>query len=207
MQALDQESDKILCAMENPMRSELWEMDCVKSAMEKNDQKWVLKTVDQCAYGRKCKKTTRILTNIVEWKLVGITGNGRCKALKCGGTKTNKAGPGQGRHEQQMIAKDPKRKPREGVIIEGNRREYSIKAGKNLVQAQLVKEIVEAAMRQEENNTQRTRTTEGRKRKNQKEDLGEIGIDQEHSWGEVRKHRGHDEDRLDAVGKIRKGVG
>ena len=144
--ALDQETDKVLFAMENPARSDLWEMAWVKEMMKKNINRWRLVTVDQCAYGRKCKKPTKILTNIKGWIPKGMTGTGRCIVLKCGGTCGNAKGPGQGRHEQQMIAKDPKRKPREGKIIEGNRREYSIKAGKNLVQAQLVKEIVEAAI-------------------------------------------------------------
>ena len=89
-----------------------------------------------------------ILTNIKGWIPRGQTGTGRCIALKCGGTYKNAKGPGQGRHEQQMIATDPKRKPREGLMMDGKKREYSIKAGKNLVQAQLVREIVEAAIRE-----------------------------------------------------------
>jgi len=136
-------------AMENPEKSHLW--DLVREnpgAVEKlTSGRWRMVTVHQCAYGRKCKKPTTILTNIGEWKPVGATGNGRCVPLKCGGTKNNKPGPGQGRHEQQMIATDPRRKPRVGVATEGNlRREYSVKAGKNMVQADLVREIVRAAL-------------------------------------------------------------
>ena len=52
--------------------------------------------------------------------------------------------------EQQMIAYDPARKPREGErTVRGNRREYSVRAGKNLVQADLVQEIVRAAIVEE----------------------------------------------------------
>ncbi len=81
------------------------------------------------------------------WDPVGITGNGKCKVLKYGGTVSNKPGVGQGRHEHQMIATDPARKPREGEIVGArNRREYSVKAGKNLVRAELVQEIVRAAL-------------------------------------------------------------
>ena len=66
---------------------------------------------------------------------------------KCGGTVNNPEGPNQNRHEQTMITSDPKRKPREGKVIgQRGRREYSVKAGKNLVQAELVIEIVEAAI-------------------------------------------------------------
>ncbi len=66
---------------------------------------------------------------------------------KCGGTYRNIPGPGQGQHEQQMITSDPSRKPREGDLKgDTGRREFSVKAGKNLVQADLVKEIVVAAM-------------------------------------------------------------
>ena len=118
--------------------------------------------------GRKCKKPTSILTNIKSWKPKGITGSGRCKTLTCGGTKNNKPGKGQGRHEQQMIATDPKRKPREGEKITGtNRREYSVKAGKNLVAAGLVQEIIRAAIQEKEQagkgNQDRDRTNKKRK--------------------------------------------
>jgi len=66
---------------------------------------------------------------------------------KCGGTVNNPEGPNQNRHEQTMITSDPKRKPREGKVVgQRGRREYSVKAGKNLVQAELVIEIVEAAI-------------------------------------------------------------
>ena len=119
----------------------------VKARIQNTELKWKLIQVDQCAYGRKCKKPTKILTNIQCWKPMGQTGNGRCRVLQCGGTLSNKPGPGQGKHEQQMIAKDPARKPREGEKVgQGNRREYSVKAGKNLVRAELVQEIVRAAL-------------------------------------------------------------
>jgi hypothetical protein len=146
MEALEAENH-IMFAMENPAHSDLWEMPEVKSRIQDQSLNWRLVQVDQCAYGRKCKKPTRILTNIMNWEPKGLTGNGRCKILKCGGTSMNKAGPGQGKHEQQMISKDPARKPREGERMgQGNRREYSVKAGKNLVRAELVQEIVRAAV-------------------------------------------------------------
>ena len=144
MQALEEESEKILFAMENPTRSDLWEMEAVTRRLGTED--WRLVEVDQCAYGRKCRKPTRILTNIRQWKPTGLTGSGRCLPLKCGGTKNNKPGKGQARHEQQMITSDPARKPREGEMTENGRREYSVKAGKNLVRAELVQEIVRAAL-------------------------------------------------------------
>jgi hypothetical protein len=147
MQALEEENGNIQFAVENPATSDLWEMEAVRSRLDKNELGWRLVIVHQCAYGRKCQKATGIMTNIANWSPEGSTGNGRCKVLVCGGTKNNKPGAGQGRHEQQMIASDPARKPREGEIKgPGNRREYSVKAGKNLVQAELVQEIVRAAL-------------------------------------------------------------
>ena len=175
MIALDQEKDKILFALENPAGSDLWEMAWVKEMIKKNSSTWRQVKVDQCAYGRKCMKPTVILTNIKGWIPRGQTGTGRCIALKCGGTYKNAKGPGQGRHEQQMIATDPKRKPREGLMIDGKRREYSIKAGKNLVQAQLVREIVEAAIREvnmEIVNPKKKRKIIGKQRGNQAENGG-----------------------------------
>jgi len=179
MMALDQESDIVKFAMENPARSDLWEMACVKEMLKKNTNTWRLLTVDQCAYGRKCKKPTKILTNIRSWEPKGQTGSGRCVVLRCGGTYMNTKGPGQGRHEQQMIAKDPKRKPREGLVLEGNRREYSIRAGKNLVQAQLVREIVEAAIGEagsgRVNPRKKRKLTKGEERGNPEENGG-VGL-------------------------------
>jgi hypothetical protein len=147
MQALEEENDVVLFAMENPLRSDLWDMEEVKSRLTKPGLRWRLIKVDQCAYGRKCQKPTRIMTNIQGWEPKGVTGHGRCKPLQCGGTVGNTPGPGQGRHEQQMITTDPARKPREGKITgKAGRREYSVRAGKNLVQAELVQEIVRAAL-------------------------------------------------------------
>ena len=40
-----------------------------------------------------------------------------------------------------MITSDPARKPREGEMTENGRREYSVKAGKNLVRSELVQKI------------------------------------------------------------------
>jgi hypothetical protein len=142
--ALREETGLIWFAMENPTRSHLWEMEEVRTAAA--EEGWKLIEVDQCAYGRKCRKPTKIMTNI-PWEPEGFTGKGRCIIGKCGGTMKNKLGPGQGRHEQQMITSDATRKPREGELVGSKgRREFSVKAGKNLVQSELVKEIVIAAM-------------------------------------------------------------
>jgi hypothetical protein len=159
MAALEQETERISFALENPATSDLWELPAVKSRTDKADLNWRVITVDQCAYGRKCRKPTKIMTNMTWWNPRGITGSGRCVTGKCGGTKGNPAGPGQGRHEQQMIATDAARKPREGEMTgPNNRREYSVKAGKNLVQAQLVQEIVRVAIaRQQGDQNQRKR--------------------------------------------------
>ena len=147
--ALVEETERVHFALENPRRSQLWDMIERNTEARRlmNDGKWRLVTVDQCAYGRLCKKPTRILTNMMNWEPTGMTGTGRCVPLKCGGTKGNRPGPGQNRHAQQMITKDPTRKPRVGEVTgTGGRREYSVKAGKNMVQEQLVQEIVRAAL-------------------------------------------------------------
>jgi hypothetical protein len=150
MRALEEENETIRFALENPDTSDLWDIPGVVGRIRKKKLGWRVIRVDQCAYGRKCKKPTKILTNMRTWEPKGITGTGRCVHLKCGGTKGNKPGTGQGRHEQQMIAYDPARKPREGERTgRGNRREYSVRAGKNLVQADLVQEIVRAAIVEE----------------------------------------------------------
>jgi hypothetical protein len=153
MEALDQETDTVRFAVENPATSDLWKLEAVRKRMEKNKD-WRLIEVDQCAYGRKCKKPTKILTNLKEWTPKGVTGNGRCIPLKCGGTKNNEIGVHQNRHEQQMITSDPARKPREGKVTgKRGRREYSVRASKNLVQAELVMEIVNEAIRIETKQT------------------------------------------------------
>ena len=163
MEALDQESNNILFAMENPATSDLWDLESVKGRISRNHS-WELRTVDQCAYGRKCKKPTKILTNLANWNPRGITGDGRCKVGRCGGTVNNPEGPHQNRHEQTMITSDPKRKPREGKVVgQRGRREYSVKAGKNLVQAELVIEIVEAALATHERETENKKITRDQK--------------------------------------------
>jgi hypothetical protein len=150
LKALEEENTVVKFAMENPRRSDLWDMPSVQQRLSKSELGWRLVEVDQCAYGRKCQKPTRILTNLRDWRPVGMTGTGRCRVRKCGGTKNNPPGAGQGRHEQQMITSDPARKPREGEVTAGGmRREYSVRAGKNLVQAELVQEIVRAALQGE----------------------------------------------------------
>jgi hypothetical protein len=146
MEALDQEANTTGFAVENPATSDLWKMEAVRKRMEKNKD-WRLVEVDQCAYGRKCKKPTKIMTNLTGWTPKGLTGNGKCVPLRCGGTKNNEKGAHQNRHEQQMITSDPSRKPREGKVTgERGRREYSVRASKNLVQAELVIELVKEAI-------------------------------------------------------------
>ena len=163
MEALDQETNSVAFAMENPSTSDLWNLDSVKERISRNDT-WRVITVDQCAYGRKCKKPTKILTNLANWNPIGITGDGRCMVGGCGGTVNNPKGPHQSRHEQSMITSDPKRKPREGKVVgQRGRREYSVKAGKNLVQAELVIEIVEAALATHERETENKKITRDQK--------------------------------------------
>ncbi len=165
MEALDQETNTTRFAMENPATSDLWKLEAVTKRMEKNED-WKLVDVDQCAYGRKCKKPTKILTNMTEWVPRGITGNGRCIPLLCGGTMNNEKGPHQYRHEQQMITSDPARKPREGKVTgERGRREYSVRASKNLVQAELVIELVKEAIRMEGKQADQERKENQAKRK------------------------------------------
>ena len=180
MEALEQETGNILFAVENPATSDFWKMEAVTSRIQRQ-KAWRIVRTDQCAYGRKCKKPTNILTNIESWKPKGITGSGRCVILTCGGTKNNAPGKGQRQHEQQMISMDPNRKPREGERIEGtNRREYSIKAGKNLVIAGLVQEIIRAAIREREQekrgNQEPTRPTKKRKTDGTTRDTGHTRI-------------------------------
>ena len=80
-----------------------------------------------------------------------MTKSGRCIIGKCGGTKNNPAGPNKAKHQQQMITSDPARKPREGKLVgKGHRREYSVPASKNLVSAELVMEIIQAAILEKE---------------------------------------------------------
>ena len=149
MTALEEESDLIKFALENPKTSDLWNLPSVVKAIERNPS-WRLVPVDQCAYGRKCKKPTMILTNL-NWKPEGMTKSGRCIIGKCGGTKNNPAGPNKAKHQQQMITSDPARKPREGKLVgKGHRREYSVPASKNLVSAELVMEIIQAAILEKE---------------------------------------------------------
>ena len=158
LQALEEENEVVLFALENPATSDLWKMKEVMDRLENEELGWTLITVDQCAYGRKCKKPTKILTNMRRWIPKGITGTGRCRILECAGTRNNQRGPGEGRHEQQIIATDPRRAPREGEKIEGSsRRAYSIRASKNLVAKDLIIEIVRAAIDEKESESNRAK--------------------------------------------------
>jgi hypothetical protein len=202
MQALEEETDNVWFAMENPSTSDLWNMQSVVERLERK-KTWRLVTVDQCAYGRKCKKPTRIMTNIPGWRPKGMTGTGRCKITICGGTKNNEAGPKQGQHEQQMITSDPARKPREGNRVgEGNRREYSVKAGKNLVQAELIQEIVRAAIKDKGHGIRKE--PRRAKKESQARSSTEQNMRHNEDGGEgPKKKRGREPNKESATGKKR----
>jgi hypothetical protein len=138
-----EETPGLLFAVENPMTSDMWKLPEVREAMQRNPE-WHLTTVDQCAYGRASQKPTRILHN-TQWKPRGITGNGRCAAGKCAGTEGNK--PGNRMHREQTIPATKDRKPNQGKLT-GGKREHTLKAVVNAVQAQLVQEIYSAAKQQ-----------------------------------------------------------
>ena len=65
--------------LENPSNSELWELPEVIEILLRNPQ-WVIREIDRCAYGRREKKPTKILTNQPAWIPKGRTGNGCCRA-------------------------------------------------------------------------------------------------------------------------------
>jgi hypothetical protein len=52
--------------LENPSNSELRELPEVIEILLRNPQ-WVIREIDRCAYGRREKKPTKILTNRSAW--------------------------------------------------------------------------------------------------------------------------------------------
>lgn len=132
-------------ALENPATSDLWKSTVLTQAMERHPQ-WRKVRVDQCAYGRKSQKPTNILTNMTreQWTPGGRTGDGRCKIGKCAGTSGN--AKGDRRHEEQTVPNSKERRPSQGEK-QGGRREYTGEAVVNAVAADLVQEVVRAAMR------------------------------------------------------------
>ena len=128
-------------AIENPLDSDLWKLDMVKGAIERNG--WRKVPIDQCAYGRRAQKPTYIMTNIAHWTPKGITGNGRCKIAVCAGTRGNVAG--DRRHKEQTVASHKSRRVGQGEKV-GGRREFTRDAVINAVEAGLIQEIAAAAM-------------------------------------------------------------
>jgi hypothetical protein len=92
--------------LENPSNSELWELLEVLEILLHNPQ-WVIREIDRCAYGRREKKPTKILTNRPAWVPKGRTGNGRCKAGKCTGWLTSS---GQTEHPGQTCPNNKEKK-------------------------------------------------------------------------------------------------
>ena len=103
--------------------------------------------VDQCAYGRKSKKPTTILTNLETWKPVGATGNGRCKIGRCTGTRGNEVG--DNRHAEQTVPNSKEKRPSQGERT-GKRWDYIRQAVVNAVEENLVQEIMRAAIHERE---------------------------------------------------------
>ena len=132
-------------ALENPATSKMWDLDTVKEAIARNVT-WRVARVDQCTYGRKSQKPTKILTNISQWKPMGCTGTGRCVTGKCAGTIGNRKG--ERGHAEQTIPSVKSKRPDQGAKI-GGKRERTREAVVNEVAAGLVCEIVRAARREE----------------------------------------------------------
>ena len=145
------ESDnKIQFAIENPASSEVWRLQETTDAMERNVDRWKLVQVDQCAYGRRSQKPTRILTNLRRWIPAGSTGNGKCIIGKCAGTRTN--APGDRRHEEQTVPNSKARRPKQGEKNK-HRWDYTREAVVNPVAEDLIKEIIGAAIEGKEEST------------------------------------------------------
>ena len=138
-----EEEPQIKFAMENPATSQMWALEIITKALERN-KNWRLVTVDQCAYGRKSQKPTKILTNLQEWEPRGQTGTGRCSIGKCAGTE-----PGQKdrKHKEQTVPNSKERRPSQGDKQKG-RWDYTKEAVTNAVAEALVQEIMEAAIRE-----------------------------------------------------------
>ena len=127
--------------LENPSNSELWELPEVIEILLRNPQ-WVIREIDRCAYGRREKKPTKILTNRPAWIPRGRTGNGRCKAGKCTGWLTSS---GQTEHPGQTCPNTKEKKLDTGEK-KGGKCEKAQKAVKNALEEELIAEMYEMAL-------------------------------------------------------------
>ena len=124
--------------LENPSNSELWELPEVARIIRRNPQ-WVIREIDRCAYGRREKKPTKIMTNRSSWHPKGRTGDGRCKAGRCTGWLTSS---GQTEHPGQTCPNSKEKKLDTGEK-EGGRCERAQKAVKNALEEELIAEMYE----------------------------------------------------------------
>ena len=122
--------------LENPAESELWYLPEVLEIIERNPE-WVIRVIDRCAYGRREKKPTKIMTNRPAWKPKGRTGNGRCRAGKCTGWLTPS---GQTEHPGQTCP-NSKEKGLDTGDKRGGRNEKAQKAVKNALEGELIEEM------------------------------------------------------------------
>jgi len=125
--------------LENPHKSELWQLDVTLEALRRNPG-WIQRRIGRCAYGREEQKGTIILTNIRGWVPRGSTGNGRCLAGRCTGHKTPS---GRTAHPNQTVANSKEKRVDKGRK-EGGRYEWTTKAVVNALERELLKEIIEA---------------------------------------------------------------
>ena len=124
--------------LENPSNSELWELPEVVEILLRNPQ-WVIREIDRCAYGRREKKPTKILTNRPAWIPRGRTGNGRCKAGDCTGSLMSS---GQTEHPGQTCPNSKEKRLHTGEK-RGNLCEIANKAVKNALEEELIAEMYE----------------------------------------------------------------
>ena len=124
--------------LENPSNSELWELPEVLEILLRNPQ-WVTREIDRCAYGRREKKPTKIMTNRPAWVPKGRTWNGRCKAGKCTGWLTSS---GQTQHPGQTCPKHKEKKLDTGEK-KGGKCEKAQKAVRNALEEELTAEMYE----------------------------------------------------------------
>jgi hypothetical protein len=124
--------------LENPSNSELWELPEVVEILLRNPQ-WVIREIDRCAYGRREKKPTKILTNRTAWNPKCRTGNGRCRAGKCTGRLT---GGGKTEHPGQTCPNSKDKKLDTGSK-KGGKCEKAQKAVKNALEEELIAEMYE----------------------------------------------------------------
>ena len=124
--------------LEDPSNSGLWELPEVVEVMLRNPQ-WVIREIDRCAYGRREKKPTKILTNRPAWIPKGRTENGRCKAGKCTGWLTSS---GQTEDPGQTCPNSKDNKLDTGAK-RGGKCEKAQKAVKNALEEGLIAEVCE----------------------------------------------------------------